>query len=226
MARLSAFLALFLIAAPLPAAAQSARELLTQASFGERDQAAALRRIQAAERSAAAVLRERPGDREAVLMQTTAIGYRAKLTGSRTDAITARKAFETMVARDPNNAEAQLGLGAWHMSAVNKLGRLVARAALGASRGAGNAALDRAVALGGNRAFFPGLSALLRIKADPSDARGRQLAEAASRAGVRDPLDRAMQRAANAVLVPLRAGDTDAARAVATRLLPFGSFDK
>lgn len=226
MFRPSAFVAVALMTSSLPAAAQTPRDILTQASFGERDQAAALRRIQQAERAAAAVLRQRPGDPEAVLIQTTAIGYRAKLTGSRSDAVAARKAFETMVARDPNNAEAQLGLGAWHMSAVNKLGRLVARAALGASRGTGTAALDRAVALGGNRAFFPGLAALLRLKADPSDARGRQLAEVASRAAVRDTLDRAMQRAANAVLVPLRAGNTDGARAVATRLLPFGSFDK
>jgi len=219
-------IAALLILAPLPAAAQSARDLLTQASFGERDQAAALRRIQAAERSAATVLRQHPGDREAVLMQTTALGYRAKLTGSRSDAIAARKAFEAIVARDPNNAEAQLGLGAWHMGAVNKLGRLVARAALGASRGTGTAALDRAVALGGGRSFITGLAALLRLKADPTDSRGRQLAEAAARGTVRDGLDRAMQRAAAAVLAPIRAGDTDAVRAVATRLLPFGSFDK
>lgn len=221
---LAATLALF--AAPLPASAQSARDLLTQASFGDRDPATALRRIATAERAAAAVLRQRPGDGEAVLMQTTALGYRAKLTGSRGDAVAARKAFETIVTRSPGNADAQLGLGAWHMGAVNKLGRLVARAALGASRSAGTTALDRAVASGGNHAFYPGLSALLRIKADPADARGRQLAEAAARAGASTPLDRILQRAAATVLVPLRAGNADAARAAATRLLPFGTFDR
>ena len=222
---LGAMLALLAAAAPVPAAAQSARDLLAQASFGDRDQATALRRVNSAENAAAAALQRRPGDREAALMRTTALGYRAKLTGSRSEAIAARKAFEAIVARDPNNAEALLGLGAWHMGAVNKLGRLVARAALGAQRGAGLAALDRAVALGGNRAFITGLSALLRVKADPTDPRARQLTEAAARAGVANTLDRVMQRAATAVLVPLRAGKTDAARTLASRLLPFGAFD-
>jgi len=211
---------------PAPAVAQTARDYLAQASFGERSRDGALRRIASAEAAAAAALRERPDDREARLMQVTALGYRAKLTGSRGQAIEARKGFEAIVARDPAYAEAQLALGAWHMGAVNRLGALGARAILGGQRSAGQAALDRAVAAGGGRALFPGLAALLRLKADPGDARGRQLAEAASRAQVRDGLDRAMQRAAVAVLIPLRSGNADAARAVATRSLPFGAFDK
>jgi len=219
-------LSALLVLAPLPAWAQSARDFLTQASFVDRDRDAALRHIGAAQTAAAGVLRGRPGDREAQLTQVTALAYRAKLTGSRTEAVAARKGFEGLIARDAGDAEAQLGLGAWHMGAVNKLGRLVARAALGASRATGLAALDRAVALGGNRAFVSGLSALLRLKADPDDPRGRQLAEVAARAQVRDPLDRAMQRAAAAVLAPLRAGNAAAAQATATRLLPFGAFDR
>lgn len=157
-------------------------------------------------------------------MQATALGYRAKLTGSRTEAIQARKQFEGLVQRNPRDAEAQLALGAWHVGAVYRLGRLVGRAALGAQKPAGFAALDHAVALGGNRALFAGLAALLRLQMDPADPRGRVLAETAARAGTPTTLDRILQRAAERVLVPLRSGNVSATKAVAARLLPFGQL--
>lgn len=201
-----------------PAVAQTPRDLLTQASFGDRDKGVALRHVQTA-------LAGLGGDGgENALMRATALGYRAKLTGSRSDLSAARKLFDALVAVQPRNAEGQLGLGAWHLATINRTGSLLGRV-FGASRGVGNAALDRAVALGGDHALFAGLAALLRINADPSDARGRQLAEQASRAGATTTLDRIMQRSANAILVPLRAGDRRAAAALAERLLPFGQID-
>ena len=208
-----------------PVHAETPRDLLTQASFHDRDKAAALRRVGAAYNAATQVLRQRPDDREAALMQATALGYRAKLTGSRSDAIAARKVMEGLVARQPQDAERHLVLGAWHMGAVYRLGRIVSRAALGASKSSGLASLDRAVALGGGRAMVPGIAALLRIEMDPADPRGRALAEAAARAAVPTALDRHIQRAAQAVLTPLRAGDHDGARRLAARLLPFGYID-
>lgn len=215
-------LALSLLA--LPCAAQSARELLTQASFVDKDKAVALRRIGDAERAAAAALRAQPTDGEARLMQAMAIGYRAKLTGSRGAAIAAREQFEQIVARFPTMADAQLALGAWHVGAINRLGTFVGRTALGARRPVGYAALDRAVALGGNRAFFPGLAALLRLQGDPADPRGQALAEAAVRAQAPTPLDRILQRASAAVLASVRSGNLAAAKALANRLLPFGQL--
>ena len=84
-------------AAAAPAAdAATPRELLTQASFGTADKQAALVRIEAAHASATAALKREPNDREAAMMQATAIGYRAKLTGSRAEALAARKQFEAL----------------------------------------------------------------------------------------------------------------------------------
>lgn len=213
------------LAAASPASAETPRELLTQASFQDRDKAAALRRVGAAHAAATLTLQRRPDDREAALMQATALGYRAKLTGSRSDAIAARKSMERLVAAYPRDAERHLVLGAWHMGAVYRLGRVVARAALGASKPVGITSLDRAVALGGDRAMVSGIAALLRLQMDPGDARGRALIEAAARANAPTPLDRHVQRAAQAMLTPLRAGDTDAIRRFAARLLPFGHID-
>lgn len=206
------------------ATAETPREALAQASFGDRSKTAALTRVVAVKQAATARLGVAPHDREAELMRATATGYHARLTRSRSEAITARKQMEALVAEDPRNAEASLALGAWHLGAINQLGRLMARAALGAQKTVGLAALERALALGGDRAFLTGLSALLRLQLDPADARGRALAEATTHAATPTALDRIMQRAAVAVLVPLRAGDMKRTRTMASRLLPLGQL--
>ena len=213
-----------MLVAGTPARADTPRDLLTQASFGVHDKGAALGRIAAARAGSAAILRTAGGDREAQLMQATAIGYEAKLTGNRGGAVQARRQFEALIARQPGFADAQLALGAWHVGAVYRLGGMIGRAALGAQKSTGLAALDRAVALGGNRALFSGLTALLRLQLDPADPRGRALAEAASRGTTPTQLDAILQRAAVQILVPLRAGDARQVKALASRLLPFGQL--
>lgn len=217
-----------LAASSAPAAAQtntmSARDVLTQASFGSATKQAAMQGVLTAQRLAAAALARSPTDHEALLMQATAKGYEAKLSGSRADAIAARKLFEALARRSPRDAEPQLGLGAWHMGAVFKLGSLMGRAALGAQKAVGLAALDRAVALGGDRASCPGVAALLRLEQDPGDQRGRALAEMAARASTPTAFDRAMRRASTAVLASLNGGDAAATKKLAARLLPFGQF--
>lgn len=217
--------ATIVVCVPAATAAETPRDILTQASFAEQSKGSAIQRVDAAQRLATAILTRTPTDREALLMQATALGYQAKLNGSRGDAIAARKRFEALAARFPNDPEPQLGLGAWHMGAVFKLGRFVGRAALGAQKPAGLAALDRAVALGGNRAIYAGLAALLRLEQDPADPKGRALAEAASRGTTPTAFDRVMRRAATAILVPLAEGDAKATKTLAARLLPFGQFD-
>ncbi len=208
-----------------PAAAESARDVLTQASFSARSKPAALQSIGEAERLAASVLARAPADREALLMQATARSYRAKMNGSRADAIAARKMFEALAAKAPLDPEPQLGLGAWHMGAVFKLGSMIGRAALGAQKSVGLAALDRAVAGGGNRAIYAGVAALLRLEQDAGDPKGRALAEFASRAGAPTAFDRVMRRAAAAILASIQSGNAGATRTLAARLLPFGQID-
>jgi hypothetical protein len=210
--------------AAAPARADSPRDLLTQASFGVRDRGAALARIAAARAGSTATLRAGATDREAQLMQATAIGYQAKLTGNRAEAVQARQQFEALVAREPRFADAWLALGAWHIGAVYRLGGFLGRAALGAQKSSGLAALDRSVALGGNRALFSGLAGLLRLQLDPADPRGRALTEAASHATAPTPLDLILQRNAAAMLPTLRTGDAKRIKAAASRLLPFGQL--
>lgn len=223
---LGAALAGVLLICPGAAAlAESPRDLLTHASFQDRDKASAMKRVAIAHAAATAQLGRAPGDREAALMQATALGYRAKLTGSRGDAIAARKVMEQLVAKLPSDPERQVVLGAWHMGAVHRLGRMVARAALGASKPAGIAALDRAVALGGGRAMFPALAGMLRLEMDPTDARGRALVETAAHATTPTAIDRHLQRGAAAVLKALHAGDKDGVRRLASLMLPFGRID-
>jgi hypothetical protein len=219
---LSAAVAVLCSAAP--ADAETARDVLTQASFGARSKQAALQSIGEAERLAAAVLTRAPDDREARLMQATARSYRAKMNGSRADAIAARKMFEALASRAPHDPEPQLGLGAWHMGAVFKLGGMIGRAALGAQKSVGLAALDRAVAAGGDRAIYPGVAALLRLEQDAGDPKGRALARVASRAAAPTAFDRMMQRAGAAMLASIQAGNASATKALAARLLPFGQI--
>ena len=221
---LGAGIAVCAIVGATPVRAETPRELLTQAGFVDRDRSVALARIDRAATVAGQVLTRTPNDQEAAIMQAMANGYRAKLLGNRAQAIAARKQYEALVTRYPRNAEAQAALGAWHVGVIAKLGRFVGRAVAGAQKATGFEALDRSVALGGNRAMFAGLAGLLRLELDPNDARGRALVETASKAPTPTAIDGFVRKAAAAVLVPLRAGDADATKALADKLLPFGQF--
>src|SRR3546814_9549632 len=90
-----------------------------------------------------------------------------------------------------HDPEAQAAVGAWNVDAVSQLGSFIAGAALGADRKAGLAAINRAVVLGGDRAMFPGLAALLRLSLNSKDVHARGLAEAAARGTVPTALDQA-----------------------------------
>jgi hypothetical protein len=221
-------LALFAAMALLPGAAQaqSARVLLTQAAFQDRSRSAALQRIEAVRAGTLAALQRNGNDQDAAVLAAIALGYHAKLTGERSEALAARREFEKVVGRFPRNAEAQAGLGAWHLGIIAHAGRFVARAAAGARENVGLAALDKSVALGGKRAMFLGLAGLMRINLDPHDSRGADLLAAASRAPTPTALDRIIQRSALAVLGPLQRGDSKGAKALADQLLPFGWYDR
>ncbi|HEU0065730.1 MAG TPA: hypothetical protein VFQ57_00675 [Sphingomonas sp.] len=212
------------LASAVPVLAESPREMLVTAAFADHDRALALARIERARVGASVLLGRRSDDQEAALIHATALGYRAKLTGSRSDAIAARKQFEGLAARFPRNPETVAALGAWHVGAVVKLGRIGGRMALGAQKGVGLDALDRAVTLGGDRAMFLGLAGLLRLELDAHDPRALQLIQAAVHGATPTAIDRILQRASIQVLAVLHKGDAKAAQKLAQRLLPLGQL--
>lgn len=208
------------LTAPVQAAAP--RQILAEAAFLTRDKAAALAQIADAEKAAAAALARDPADRDAAFARAMAIGYKAKLARHRGEALEARRLFEALAAADPRDAEAAAAVGTWHLDSVIDLGGIVAGMAIGAKKATGYAMTDRAVALGGNRAMYPGLAALLRLAIDGGDPRGRVLAEKAAAAATPQPLDRVFQRGAVAILASLKVGDGKATEKLARQLLPFG----
>jgi hypothetical protein len=221
--------ALLLLATPGIACAESGRETLIQTAFVVRDRDAALAQLASVEAASAAALAKAPGDSEALLSRAMATSYRAKLTHSRSDAISAKVQFEALVAKNPRDAEALAALGAWHLSAVKALGALVARGGLargglGARKAAGLAAIDRALAVGGDRALFPGIAGLLRLAIDPSDPRGATLIAQAAHASTMTTVDRLVQRRAAQLEQVLKGGNAKLIQALANRLLPLGQF--
>lgn len=213
------------IGAPALAQTPSPRDTLIRAAFATRDKPQALVLINQALAQTQAMLARNAGDHEARLQQALATGYRGQLNRSPSDAKATRAMLLALAAADPRDAETQIAVAGWHLTAVGDLGGFLAGTLLGARKAEGLAALDRAVAIGGNRAFFPGYAALIRIRVDSGDtAMALRLAERAATAAAPGPIDRIMQRAAQRLLVPLRAGDGAAASKLAKVLLPFGTI--
>jgi hypothetical protein len=217
--------ALVALASTTAAVAETPRDLLTNAAFHATDKSRALMLVGQAITLSDRILAVRPGDHEATLQRGVAIGYRAKLTRSRSDARLSLGIFEGLAARDPRDVEAQMVIAGWHLDAIDQLGGFMARTMLGAKAKAGEAALNRAVTLGGQRAFYLGLAAMMQIRLDHrSTGRSRQWAEAAVLAPAPTPLDGLMKRGAIAILPALRANDGKAAATLARKLLPFGKL--
>lgn len=210
-----------LLAFASPVAAATPRELLTQASFQTTDKSAALSLIAQALSSAEAILAANPGDREAQMQRAVAIGDRAHLTRSPSDAKTSRHLFEAFLAANPHDPEAHLAVATWHLDTVDA--GFFATTMLGAKKDVGLAELNKAVALSGGRPFFTGFAALFRIRLAPNDvATARALAEQAAAAPAPTLLDRIAKHQAQALLIPLRSGDGRTAALLARKLLPFG----
>ena len=180
------------------AQAASPRDTLIRAAFATPNKAQALGLVNQAIAEANATLAPDARRPEAQLQHALGIGYRGQLTRSPSDARTAHHALEAIAAAEPADAEVQIAMAGWHLTAVGDLGDFFARTLLGASRSQGLAALDRAVAMGGDRAFFPAYAALIRIKLDSSDtATPLRLAERAATAEAPGAIDRVTQRAAD-----------------------------
>ncbi len=211
-------------ATPAFAQAPNGREALTQMAFFARDKAVALAQIASVEAAARVTLARAPTDAEALMTLAMATSYRAKLTRNRADALSARDQFEAIVRCNPRDAEAQAACGAWHLNAVVSLGTLMARGALGARKADGLESLDRAIALGGDRALFPALEGLLRLAIDGTDAGAAALLARAAKGSTPTPLDRILQRHAVQLAVVVQGGDAKLIQALAKRLLPLGQI--
>lgn len=204
-----------------PATAATPREMLTQAAFQATDKQSALALVTPAIIATEAQLVADPNNRDAQLQRAVAIGDRAKLTKSPGDAKTARRLFEAYASTNPRDPEGQLAIASWHLDTIAS--GFLATSVLGAKKDVGLAALDRAVALGQGHPFFTGFAAMMRIRLDARDvSAARALAESAASAEASTALDRIAKRNAEALLIPLRAGDGKAASALARKLLPFG----
>lgn len=225
--RLPHYLAAMLAAISLVSTATPAatpRDQLTTAAFQTTDKKTAKALVDAAIANSETALATNPGDHEAQLGRAMGIGYRARLTKNPGDAKTARKLLETMIAANPRDAEAQLFLGGWHLDAV--AAGFLATTVLGAKRDAGLDGINKAVALGGNRAFYRGLASMMRIRLDTDDiGAARALAEQAAVSPTPTLLDRIAKHDADLMLVPLRAGDGKTAASLARKLLPFGRIN-
>lgn len=207
-----------------PAIGVTPRDLLTTAAFQSTDKVTALKLVNAAMTGAETTLAASPRDREALFEHAMSIGYRARLTRKPADAKTSRELFETMVAANPRDPEFQLAIGGWHLDTI--AAGFLATTVLGAKRDAGLDGINKAVALGGDRAFFRGIAAMMRIRLDERDVgTARTLAEQAASSPTPTPLDRIAKRDAEQLLVPLRAGDGKAAAKLARTLLPFGRIE-
>lgn len=217
--------AVAIVACVAPVHAASPREDLIRAAFATHDKGQALALVNQAIANSQAILAQSPGDREAKLQQALGIGYRGQLKRSPTDAKTAHSLLQSLASSDPRDPEAQIAMAGWHLTAVGDLGNFLARTLLGADRATGFASLDKAVAMGGNRAFFAGYAALIRIKLDSSDtATPLRLAQRAANEQAPGPIDRVMQRAAQRLIPMLQAGDGAGASKLAKQLLPFGTL--
>ena len=216
-------LSLMALCLATPAFAQHAEDLLSRAAFQSVSKSAALADVKAGLAATKRRLASAPRDRDAMLQHGIALGYRARLTRSPSDAKASRSVFQQLAASDPNDARAQMALAFWNLDAVDDLGGFLARTLLGAKRDAGEQALARAVRLGAADPFLQGMAAMVTIREDPSAiAAARTLAERAVRLPAETSLDRMIQQGLKPVIAALRSGDGKQAANLARKRLPFG----
>jgi hypothetical protein len=172
------------------------------------------------------VLARSPGNLDALLQRGVTTGYIAKLTKSPGLAKDARKDFEAVLAKRPNDPLALAAMGGWHGESVATLGKFLAGTALGAKEGEALRYFDRAAASSAGDPAVPLFYAttLLNLSAKNA-AKAQGLLARAVKAQPADGFDRLMQRNARAILTALEAGDVDGARATAKRLGPLGNLE-
>jgi hypothetical protein len=200
------------------------RATSTIAAWQTPDKARARALLGQAEQDFARVLKADAGNLDALLQHGITVGYIAKLERSPGLAKQARKSFEAVLAKRPNDAIALGAMGGWHGEAIVTLGKFLAGTALGAKEGESLKFYDKALAAPGADPAIPVFYAttLLGLSADNAP-KARALLERAVKARPADGFDKLMQANARAILAPLAKGDVPAARRTAARLAPLGT---
>jgi tetratricopeptide (TPR) repeat protein len=197
----------------------------TIAAFQTTDRKKARELLLAAEKDFDAALALQPGHPEAQLQKAIAIGYRAKLENNIGLAKQARKNFEALLAKRPNDALVLGALGGWHGEAIATLGKFIAGTALGANAKDGQRYYDKAVAAPGADPVVPVFYAMTLLKLSPDNApKAKALLQRAVKAPANDGFERLMVQNGRAILAPLEKGDVAAAEAAAQRLGAFGTL--
>lgn len=208
-----------------PALIAAGRAGSTVAAFQTTDRKRARELLLAAETDFDAALALQPGNPEALLQKAIAIGYRAKLENNIGLAKQARRNFEALLAKRPNDALVLGALGGWHGEAIATLGKFIAGTALGANAKDGARYYDKAVASPGADPVVPIFYAttLLNLSADNAP-KAKALLQRAVKAPPADGFERLMVQNGRAILAPLEKGDVEAAQEAAKRVGPFGSL--
>ncbi|MCG2842667.1 hypothetical protein L6Q21_16960 [Sandaracinobacter sp. RS1-74] len=203
----------------------AARAASTQAGWQTTDKARAQALLDAARADLETVLKRSPGNLDALFQRGLITGYIAKLNRSPGLAKQARRDFEAVLAKRPDDSLALAAMGGWHGEAVATLGRFLAGTALGAKEAEAIRYFEKAAAGPAGDPAVPVFYAttLLHLSAGNA-ARAEALLARAARAPARDGFDRLLQQNARALLVPLARGDVKAARTLAAKLGPLGAL--
>ena len=203
----------------------AARGASTRAAWQTTDKLDAKVLLDAANADIGKVLARDPGNVDALLQRGVSTGYIAKLTKSPGLAKDARRDFEAVLAKRPNDPLALAAMGGWHGESVATLGKFVAGTALGAKEADALRYYDRAVASTAADPAVPVFYAttLLNLSAKNA-AKAQALLARAAKAPADDGFERLLQQNARAILAPLERGDVETARLLAAKLGPLGAL--
>jgi hypothetical protein len=201
----------------------AARAASTRAAWQTREKLDAKVLLDAANADIGKVLARNPGNLDALMQRGVNNGYIAKLMKSPGLAKEARRDFEAVLARRPDDTLALAAMGGWHGEAVATLGKFLAGTALGAKEGEALRFYDKAVATTAGDPTVPLFYATTLLNLSAKNAlKAKALLQRAVAAPARDGFDRLMQQNVRAILAALDGGDVKSARQLAAKLSPLG----
>lgn len=202
----------------------AARAASTRAAWQSTEKLDAKVLLDAANADIARVLARNPGNLDALLQRGVTTGYIAKLMKSPGLAKDARRDFEAVLAKRPEDPLALAAMGGWHGESVATLGKFLAGTALGARESEALRFYEKAAASTAGDPAVPVFYATTLLNLSVRNApKAKALLDRAAKAPPADGFDRLMQRNAAAILAALETGDVASARSLATRLGPLGS---
>lgn len=203
----------------------ASRAQLVAAAYEAPSKEQALRMIAEAKRNAEAALARNPRDADALVQHAIATGYTAKLTRNLGLAKQSRAEMLRVTTLAPNMAEGWAAIGGWHGDAIADLGSMLAGITLGAKKAEAARGFETAMAKDPASPIYPAYYSFMLLRTDKSNAaRVTSILENAAALRPRNGFEALMRSRAAQLLVPLKAGDTGAARKLAEKLQPFGRF--